>query len=163
MWGWSGHNRELRTPNQALVSYTYRSRCLNSLIKKSILNGDNLQKLVLGGSGEEITVVVQSLSRVRLFATPWIASLSFLQSLFKLMSIESGMLSNHLILCHPPIMLFMYKACGAHKQIHSISEVLKFNEKCDQEKKCLIWLLEIEKKWKKMCERILKKKRRRNF
>ena len=116
------------------------------LLKKSILNGDNLQKLVLGGSGKEIIVVVQLLSRVRLFATPWTASLSFLQSLSKLMSIESGMLSNHLILCHPWIMLFMYKARGAHKQIHSISGVLKFNEKCDQEKKCLIWLLEIEKK-----------------
>ena len=50
---------------------------------------------------------VQSLSRVLLFATPWTAarqaSLSFTnsQSLFKLMSIESVMPSNHLILCHP--------------------------------------------------------------
>ena len=50
---------------------------------------------------------VQSLSRVRLFATPWIAacqaSLSTTNSwsLFKLMSIESVMSSNHLILCRP--------------------------------------------------------------
>ena len=50
---------------------------------------------------------VQSLSRVRLFATPWTAarqaSLSFtiLQSFLKLMSIESVMSSNHLIICHP--------------------------------------------------------------
>ena len=50
---------------------------------------------------------VQSLSRVRLFATPWIAAhQAFLpitnsQSLLKLMSIESVMPSNHLILCHP--------------------------------------------------------------
>ena len=49
----------------------------------------------------------QSLSRVRLFATPWTAalqaSLSFTisQSLLKLMSIESVMPSNHLVLCHP--------------------------------------------------------------
>ena len=48
---------------------------------------------------------VQSLSRVRLFATPWTAahqtflSISNSQSLLKLMSIESVMLSNHLILC----------------------------------------------------------------
>ena len=47
------------------------------------------------------------LSRVRLFATPWTAArqafLSFTisQSLLKLMSIESVMPSNHLILCHP--------------------------------------------------------------
>ena len=50
---------------------------------------------------------VQSFSHVRLFVTPWItarqASLSITnsQSLFKLMSIKSVMLSNHLILCRP--------------------------------------------------------------
>ena len=53
------------------------------------------------------TAVIQSLSCVRLFAAPWTAasqvSLSFTisQSLLKLMSIESLMPSNHLILCHP--------------------------------------------------------------
>ena len=56
-------------------------------------------------------VVVQSLSRVRLFLTPWTAahqaSLSFTisQSLFELMSIESMMPSNHLILCCPFLLL----------------------------------------------------------
>ena len=50
---------------------------------------------------------VQSLSRVRLFATPWTAayqvSLSITNSwsLLKLKSIELVMSSNHLILCHP--------------------------------------------------------------
>ena len=50
---------------------------------------------------------VQSLSRVQLLATPWNvacqASLSIDNSwsLLKLMSIESVMPSNHLILCHP--------------------------------------------------------------
>ena len=50
-------------------------------------------------------VVVQLLSRVQLFATPWTAahqaSLSFtiFQSLLKLMFIESVMPPNHLILC----------------------------------------------------------------
>ena len=54
---------------------------------------------------------VQSLSRVRLFATPWIAarqaslSITNSQSLLKLMSIESGMPSNHLILCRPLLLL----------------------------------------------------------
>ena len=48
-----------------------------------------------------------SLSDVRLFATPWTAacqasmSITNSQSLLKLMSIESVMPSNHLILCHP--------------------------------------------------------------
>ena len=52
-------------------------------------------------------VVVQSLSHVQLFVTSWTAShqasLSFTisQSLLKLMSIESVMRSNHLILCRP--------------------------------------------------------------
>ena len=50
---------------------------------------------------------VQSLSRVRLFMTPWTAarqaslSITNSQSLLKLMSIESVMPSNHLILCCP--------------------------------------------------------------
>ena len=50
---------------------------------------------------------VQSLSHVRLFATPWTAacqaslSVTNSQSLPKLMSTESVMPSNHLILCHP--------------------------------------------------------------
>ena len=54
---------------------------------------------------------VQSLSRVRLFATPWItacqASLSITNSRrsLKLMSIESVMSSSHLILCHPLLLL----------------------------------------------------------
>ena len=56
-------------------------------------------------------LVIQSFSRVQLFATPWTAarqaSLSFTisQSLLKLMSIESVMPSNHLILCRPLLLL----------------------------------------------------------
>ena len=54
---------------------------------------------------------VQSLSCVQLFETPWItarqASLATTnsQSSLKLMSIESVMLSSHLILCHPLFLL----------------------------------------------------------
>ena len=54
---------------------------------------------------------VQSLSRVQLFATPWIAvrqaslSITNSRSLLKLMSIESVMPSSHLILCHPFLLL----------------------------------------------------------
>ena len=55
--------------------------------------------------------VAQSLGRVQLFATPWTAarqaSLSFTisQSLLKPMSIELVMPPNHLILCHPLLLL----------------------------------------------------------
>ena len=54
---------------------------------------------------------VQSLSRVRLFATPWVtacqASLSITnsQSLLNLMSVTSLMPSSHLILCRPLLLL----------------------------------------------------------
>ena len=51
--------------------------------------------------------VVQLLSHVRLFAAPWTAacqvspSFTNSQTLLNIMSIESMMPSNHLILCHP--------------------------------------------------------------
>ena len=54
---------------------------------------------------------VQSLSRVQLFATPWIAasqaslSITNSQSSLKLMSIKSVMQSSHLILCCPLLLL----------------------------------------------------------
>ena len=53
----------------------------------------------------------QSLSRVRLFATPWTTacqtslSITNSQSLPKLMSIELVMPSSHLLLCHPLFLL----------------------------------------------------------
>ena len=55
--------------------------------------------------------LVQSLSCVQLFVTPWTAtsqvslSIANSRSLLKLMSIESVMPSNHLILCHPHLLL----------------------------------------------------------
>ena len=54
---------------------------------------------------------VQVLSCVRLFVTSWTAahqtslSITNSQSLLKLLSIESVMPSNHLILCHPLLLL----------------------------------------------------------
>ena len=59
---------------------------------------------------------VQLLSWVQLFATPWTiarqASLSITnaQSLLKLMSIESMMPSNHLILCHPLLLPSVFRS-----------------------------------------------------
>ena len=55
--------------------------------------------------------LVQSLSRLRLFVTPWTSahqaflSITNYQSLLKLMSIESVMPSNHLILWRPFLLL----------------------------------------------------------
>ena len=56
-------------------------------------------------------LVVQSLSHVQLFVTPWTAahlaslSLAISQSFLKLLSIELMMPSNHLILCCPLLLL----------------------------------------------------------
>ena len=71
------------------------------------------ESLLSADEGEScvVRVVVQSLNYVQLFATPQTAarqaSLSFtvFWSLLKLMSIVSVMPSNHLILCHPLLLL----------------------------------------------------------
>ena len=63
------------------------------------------------GLGLCFVVVVESLSPVQLFATPWTAarqaflSLTISWSLLKLMSIEPMMPSNHLVLCCPLLLL----------------------------------------------------------
>ena len=60
---------------------------------------------------KSVSQSVQSLSHVRLFVTPWTAahqaslSITNSQRLLKCMSIELVMSSNHLILCHPPLLL----------------------------------------------------------
>ena len=60
---------------------------------------------------------VQLLSRVWLFATPWIAacqaslSITNSRSSLRLMSIESIMPSSHLILCHPLLLLLPIPPC----------------------------------------------------
>ena len=67
-------------------------------------------------------------SRVRLFVTPWTAayqaSLSFTisQSLLQLMSIELVMLSNHLILCCP---LLLLPSIFPHNRVFSKESVLR--------------------------------------
>ena len=79
---------------------------------------------------------VQSLSHVRLFATPWNAarqaslSITNSRSLLKLMPIESVMPSNHLILCRPllllpptpPIRVFSNESVLCHQ----VAKVLEF-------------------------------------
>ena len=84
---------------------------------------------------------VQSLSRVRLFATPWTtarqASLSITncQSSLKLMSIESVMPPNHLILCHPlllppsifPSIRVFSNQSFQVSSLHQVAKVLDFS------------------------------------
>ena len=79
---------------------------------------------------------VQSLSRVRLFATPWItagqASLSITnsRSSLRLTSIESVMPSSHLILCCPLLLLPpippSIKVFSNESTLHEVAKVLEF-------------------------------------
>ena len=79
-------------------------------------------------------VVAQSPSCVRFFAAPWTAtcqaSLAFTisLSLFKFMSIESVMLSNHLILCCPLLLLpsiFPSIRVFSSDSLYQVSKVLE--------------------------------------
>ena len=81
-------------------------------------------------------LIVQSLSCVQLFETPWTAayqaSLSFTisQSLLKLMSIESVMPSNHLFLSHhllllPSIFLSIRVFDSELQQLHQVTKLLE--------------------------------------
>ena len=101
---------------------------------KSFSLGQIISLMGLWGSVQFSTV--QSLSHVRLFATPWIAarqaslSITNSQSLLKLMSIELVMPSSHLILCRsllllppisPSIRVFPMSHC-----LHEVAKVLEF-------------------------------------
>ena len=89
---------ELATPVLAHQVPQIKKHALNSSCSKTI----HLRQSIQFSS-------FQSLSHVRLFATPWTvacqASLSITNSwsLLRLMSIELVIPSNHLILCCPPI------------------------------------------------------------
>ena len=79
-------------------------------IKKMLVKTTNSKFALVTFSSVQFSSV-QSLSRVRLFATTWIAarqaslSITNSQSLPKLMSIELVMPSSHLILCRPLLLL----------------------------------------------------------
>ena len=79
---------------------------------------------------------VQSLSRVRLFVTPWIAarqaslSITSSQSSLKLMSIDPVMPSSHLILFRPLLLLPpippSIRVFSNENSLHEVAKVLEF-------------------------------------
>ena len=91
------------------------SSCSSSSSDKNVWNHycvpDTLLSVPAACKREVQFSSVQSLSRVRLFATPWIAarqaslSITNTQSSLRLTSIESVMPSSHFILCHPLLLL----------------------------------------------------------
>ena len=79
-----------------------------------------------------VVVIVQLLSCVQLLATPWTAALqaslpcTVSQSLLEFMSIESVILSNHLILCNPlPLCLQSFPASESFPINGSLPQVAK--------------------------------------
>ena len=87
--------------------------CKDYVQQNCIINIKPTERIDLSYSTtrRNFVVVIQSLSRVQLFATPWTtvhqAFLSFItsQSLLRFMSIESVMTSNYLIICRPLLLL----------------------------------------------------------
>ena len=94
------------------TSWSHLARVLIST-KSPQTSGSRRQRLLekLASSIAASLSSVQSLSHIGLFATPWTAvhqaslSITNSRSLLRLMTIESVMLSNHLILCHPLLLL----------------------------------------------------------
>ena len=98
-----------------------RIRWLDDIIDTTDRSLSKLQEIVkdgmpgmlqsMGSQSQTASQSVQSLGHVRLFVTPWTAacqaslSITISWSLLKLMSIESVMPSNHLILCCPLLLL----------------------------------------------------------
>ena len=90
----------------------FNSRCNKSLSVYSFYSGKFSIKFESFPDETFLKIrLVQWLSHVRLFVTPWIAtrqaslSITNSQSSLKLVSIESVMPSNHLILCRPLLLL----------------------------------------------------------
>ena len=78
---------------------------------------------------------VESLSHVRLFATPWTAahqaslSITNSKSLLKLMFIESVMPPNHLICCCSLLLPSIFPSIGVFSNVsssHQVAKVLEF-------------------------------------
>ena len=109
----------------AFYLFTFTLKVIKMLLYKNVLNSKRIYRapnIPRKHSMELFYLLqfrsVQSLSRVRLFATLWTAarqaflSITSSWSLPKLISIESVMLSNYFILCHPlllPLSIFPRK------------------------------------------------------
>ena len=93
-----------------LISHIEHEKILAG-IHTYLENGPNYIYLKIATFICRVLTVVQLLSHIQLFVTPWTAqcqapmSSTVSQSLLTLMPIESVMPSNHLILCHPLLLL----------------------------------------------------------
>ena len=102
--------KELGTTEWLLLSLSDNLKRLHQSLRSLAIHYSLTVTLHLNTTSVQFSSF-QSLSRVWLFATPWIAprqaslSITNSRSSLKLMSIELVMPSNHLILCHPLLLL----------------------------------------------------------
>ena len=100
------YNKDLHDPDNHDGVITHLEPDILECKFKSAL-GSIIMNKASGGNGIPVQVPVQLLSRVQLFATPWIAarqaslSITNSRSSLKLTSVELLMPSSHLILCRP--------------------------------------------------------------
>ena len=106
LWGKKTYETEVTEVVQEHVSLNFE--CFLGLVN---IKWTHVFDIALKTAQCHISSVQFSHCHVQLSATPWTAaheaslSITNSQSLLKLMSIESVMPSNHLILCHPPLLL----------------------------------------------------------
>ena len=97
--------------SRGVITPLWLPRAWRSSLYSSVYWATELKKADTVLTAPHVIAIIRSLYPVWLFATPWMAarqaSLSFTisQSLLKLMSIESVIPSNHLILCLPLLLL----------------------------------------------------------
>ena len=124
--------------NCSLCSISYCWWSLSSIITHPLclLQAVTLLACSLGANlcMPAVASSVQLLSRVQLFVTPWTAahqaSLSITNSwsLLKLLSIESVLPSNHLILCRPLLLFNLFQHQGLFQWVSSSHQVAKVLE-----------------------------------
>ena len=116
IWSYAETNKQIEKRwKNGLDGWISSSRETNKILMKEIKDDTDEQITIFLDWKNQYTEYdfssVQSLSRVRLFVTPWIAahqdslSITNSQSLPKLMSIELVMPSSHFILCRPLLLL----------------------------------------------------------
>ena len=131
----------LVTADTNIRTITKEGQCLPLDLGNSPKRQSFVVQWLRAWTSESKLVVVRSLRPVQLFVTPWNAALQaslFLiisRSLFKFMSIEMVMLSNHLILCHPLLFLQSFPASRSFLKSQffaSGSQVLEFQQQSFQ-------------------------------
>ena len=100
-----------------LLKFYFSFEKWNVIVKMGTIKVPSLVECLANVNFSKPFSSVQLLSRVRLFATPWIAArqaclpITNSRSSLRLTSIKSVMPSSHLILCHPLLLLLPIPPC----------------------------------------------------